>query len=116
MTMAAADPALSVLGNTFGLAGFTPHGFCLAWQPGLIWLHAVSDLLTTIAYFSIPATMLVVLLRRRDVAFRRVIVLFAAFIMACGTTHLLSVVTLWVPLYWVEGWSKAVTAVLSIVT
>jgi len=119
MTMAAAGPSstiLSELGIIGRLADFTPHGFCLAWQPGLIWLHAASDLLTAAAYYSIPAAILVVLSRRRDVQFRPVILLFAVFILACGTTHLMSVVTLWVPLYWLEGTVKAVTAALSVVT
>ena len=62
----------------FPLSDYTPHGFCLAWQPGLIWLQAVSDLLTVLAYYSIPAAILVVLARRRDLQFRPVILLFAA--------------------------------------
>ncbi len=119
MSMAAAGPPDSILAGwekDWGLAGFTPHGFCLAWQPGLIWLHAVSDVLTAAAYYAIPAAIFVLLSRRRDVPFRPVILLFAVFITACGTTHLMSAVTLWVPLYWLEGTIKAITAALSVVT
>ncbi len=95
---------------------FTPHGFCLAWQPGLIWLEAGSDLLIAAAYFSIPAALLVFVRRRRDLAFKPIFALFAAFILACGTTHLLGALTLWVPAYWQDGIVKAITAVLSVVT
>ena len=95
---------------------YTPHGFCLAWQPGLIWLHAGSDLLTAAAYFSIPATLLLLLRRRRDLAFKPVFALFAAFILACGTTHILGAVTLWLPVYWLDGAIKALTAILSVAT
>jgi PAS domain S-box-containing protein len=95
---------------------FTPHGFCLAWEPGLIWLQAGSDLLIAAAYFSIPATLLLFLRRRRDLVFKPVFVLFAAFIMACGATHILGTVTLWLPLYWLDGAVKALTAVLSVAT
>ncbi len=98
------------------LSGLTPHGFCLAWQPGLIWLHAVSDLLIAAAYFSIPAALLTFLRRRSDLAFKPVVGLFAAFILACGTTHVLGAVTLWVPAYWLDGAVKALTAVLSVLT
>jgi PAS domain S-box-containing protein len=42
--------------------------------------------------------------------------LFAAFIVACGTTHAMSVVTLWVPAYYLDGILKAATAALSICT
>jgi PAS domain S-box-containing protein len=98
------------------IADFTPHGFCLAWDPGLIWLQAGSDLLIAAAYYSIPATLLIFLRRRRDLAFRPLFGLFAAFILACGTTHVLAVITLWQPLYWLDGGVKAVTAALSVAT
>lgn len=94
----------------------TPHGFCLAWEPGLIWLQAGSDLVIAASYYSIPLALVVFARRRTDLAFRWILLLFAAFILACGTTHLFSVLTLWVPAYWAEGVVKAVTAVISIVT
>ena len=96
--------------------GLTPHGFCLLWQPGLIWLHAVSDLLTGFAYFSIPLALLTLVRKRQDLAFGGVFWLFAAFIIACGLTHFMSVLTLWVPAYQLEGDIKALTALLSVLT
>jgi two-component sensor histidine kinase len=54
--------------------------------------------------------------QRRDLRYGWVIYLFVAFILACGATHLLSILTLWVPAYGVEGLVKLLTAVLSIVT
>jgi signal transduction histidine kinase len=48
--------------------------------------------------------------------FSWVFVMFAAFILACGTTHVLGLWTLWVPVYWLDGAVKAVTAVLSLAT
>ena len=98
------------------LDALTPHGFCLAWEPGLIWLQAGSDLVIAASYYSIPLALVVFARRRTDLAFRWISSLFAAFILACGTTHLFSVLTLWVPAYWAEGVVKAVTAVISIVT
>jgi diguanylate cyclase (GGDEF)-like protein/PAS domain S-box-containing protein len=102
----------------FGLdaSGLTPHGFCLLWEPGLIWLHAGSDLITGAAYFAIPAALVLALRRRRHTAFGRMFWLFAAFILACGMTHFLAIVTLWVPAYYLEGVAKAVTALLSLGT
>jgi PAS domain S-box-containing protein len=97
-------------------ADLTPHGFCLAWDPGLIWLEAVSDALIALAYFSIPAALILFLRRRHDLAFRPIFGLFAAFIVACGATHVMGVLTLWVPAYWLDGWLKALTAVLSVAT
>jgi signal transduction histidine kinase len=45
-----------------------------------------------------------------------VFLLFGAFIVLCGTGHLLSLLTLWVPAYGLEGVVKAATAVVSILT
>jgi diguanylate cyclase (GGDEF)-like protein len=97
-------------------AGLAPHGFCLSWQPGLIWLHLVSDLAIGFAYFSIPLALVALVRRRQDLVFSGMLWLFAAFIVACGATHFMSVVTLWIPAYWAEGWVKAVTAILSVST
>ena len=35
----------------FDTSGLAPHGFCLLWEPGLIWLYAISDTLIALAYF-----------------------------------------------------------------
>ena len=95
---------------------FSPHGICLLWEPELIWLHVVSDALIAAAYFSIPFALTILVTRRRDLKFGWVYWAFAIFIMACGLTHVLSIYTLWVPIYGIEGMVKAVTAAASIVT
>ncbi len=99
-------------------AGLTAHGFCLSWAPGLIALHAGSDAIIGLAYFSIPLALAWFVRERRDLepAHRWVASLFVAFILACGATHLFSILTLWVPAYGIEGLVKALTAVLSIAT
>jgi PAS domain S-box-containing protein len=100
----------------FDPSGLTPHGFCLLWEPGLVWLHALSDLGIGIAYFTIPMALAVFARRRRDLVFRPLFWLFAAFILLCGTGHLFDVLTLWVPAYWADGLVKAATAIVSIIT
>ena len=42
--------------------------------------------------------------------------MFAGFIVACGTTHLLSAITIWLPLYWLDGIVKGLTALISVAT
>ena len=96
--------------------GLTPHGFCLLWEPGLLWTHALSDIAIAIAYFSIPAALVVVARSRKDLMFRPVFWLFAAFILLCGTEHILEVVTLWIPAYGWQGAVKVATAATSAVT
>ena len=97
-------------------AGLTAHGFCLSWAPGLIALHAGSDAVIGLAYFSIPLALVWFVRERRDLQYGWIAYLFGAFILACGTTHLFSILTLWVPVYGLEGLVKAVTAALSIAT
>jgi signal transduction histidine kinase len=94
----------------------TPHGFCLSWDPALLGLHITSDAVIALAYFTIPVALTVLVNRRRDLAFPWVFSLFALFITACGTTHLMDIWTLWHPDYVLQGVIKAVTAVASIAT
>lgn len=93
-----------------------PHGHCYVWMPGLVWLHQLSDGLITVSYYSIPITLAYFAKKRADLPYRWVFLMFCAFIVACGTTHLMEIVTLHVPYYWVSGSVKAMTAVLSITT
>jgi PAS domain S-box-containing protein len=100
----------------FDPSGLTPHGFCRLWEPGLLWLHAVSDFGIGSAYFASSLALFSIIRRRSDVKFRPVVGLFASFILLCGIGHWLDLLTLWVPAYGVEGLVKAVTAASSIVT
>ncbi|MBR0815113.1 PAS domain S-box protein [Bradyrhizobium diazoefficiens] len=94
----------------------SPHGICLLWEPQLIWLHVVADTCIAAAYFSIPFALAILVTKRRDLKFGWVYWAFAVFIMACGLTHVLSIYTLWVPIYGIEGIVKAATAVASVFT
>ena len=88
---------------------FMPHGQCYLWTPGIVWLHVVSDALIALAYFSIPVSLLRFVRQRRDAEFRGVYVCFAAFVLACGTTHLLEIWNVWHAHYWLSGGAKAKT-------
>lgn len=98
------------------LGPYIPHGHCYLWQPGLVWLHLLSDALVALSYWMIAGALVYFVQRRPDVPFKPLFWLFAAFIAACGATHLLSVWTLWFPTYWVSGTVKAVTALVSLAT
>lgn len=95
---------------------FMPHGHCYFWQPEVLWLNVFSDLGIALAYFTIPVALLVFTRRRRDLAFRKVFILFSGFILACGATHSFEIFTVWTPLYRLEGLLKLVTALVSIAT
>lgn len=93
-----------------------PHGMCYLWQPGVLWLNVASDALITLAYFSIPFTLLYFVRKRADLQFNWMFVCFAIFIVACGTTHLMEILVVWHPAYWVSGGVKALTAFASVPT
>lgn len=107
---------LNLLKTLFSPTQYMPHGHCYLWQTPLVWLHIVSDALIAIAYWSIPAMLLYFVRRREDVPFSRVFVLFSAFILLCGTGHLIEIWTLWHPAYWLSGLEKAATALVSCYT
>lgn len=94
---------------------FMPHGMCYMWRWDMLLLHVGSDLLIALAYFTIPAALLVLLRKRPDVP-KPIFRLFVAFIMLCGITHLLSVVVVWEPIYLIQGLAKLATAIVSITT
>ena len=79
-------------------------------------MHVFSDAVIGIAYYSIPAVLVFLVWRRKDMDFGWVFWLFAAFILACGTTHFFGIWTLWNPDYGTQGLIKFVTAVVSIMT
>jgi signal transduction histidine kinase/CheY-like chemotaxis protein len=98
----------------FDDSALTAHGFCLLWEPGLIWTYTLSDAAIALAYFSIPAALLYVARKRSELMIRPLLWLFAAFILLCGTTHWLDVVTLWWPWYGIQATVKAATAIVSV--
>src|SRR5215467_11101154 len=95
---------------------FMPHGMCYFWNPGVLWLNVVSDILIALAYYAIPLLLFRFARRRRDISFKGIFVAFGIFILACGTTHVLSAVTVWNPVYRLEAAVKVVTAVASVIT
>lgn len=95
---------------------FIPHGHCYLWRPEIVWLHVVSDAAIALAYYFIPFALWYFIRRRKDLAFDWMFGCFAAFILACGTTHALQIWTLWHGTYRLEGLVKALTAGLSLAT
>ena len=107
---------VDLLKTFFSSGNFMPHGHCYLWEPGVLWLHITSDALIALAYFSIPFTMVYFIRKRRDFPFNWMFLCFAAFIIACGTTHLMEIWVIWHPTYWLSGGIKALTALVSVPT
>ena len=93
-----------------------PHAVCWASAPRLIWTMVITNLITFLSYFSICLTLFYLSRRTSRVIARDwkyFLVGFALFIVACGSTHLLEVVTTWWPAFWIDAWTNIITAALS---
>lgn len=95
---------------------FMPHGHCFLWKPEILWLNVISDFIIACSYYVIPFYLLYLVKKRRDLEFNWVVVMFACFILACGTTHVMDILTIWKPYYAVQGLVKSVTAAISMMT
>lgn len=119
------------IGSWLSSDAFMPHGMCYLWKPELLWLHVVSDAVIAASYLTIPPVIVYLVWRARRIMAEGedggegesrglphewMFVAFGTFIVACGVTHIVSIVTVWQPVYWVSGGVKAVTAVASIGT
>tara|TARA_R110002072_G_C7918868_1_gene530893 strand:- start:344 stop:1738 length:1395 start_codon:yes stop_codon:yes gene_type:complete len=99
--------------------GFIPHGHCFYWIPELLWTLVISDAVIVVSYYAIPLIIFYLIHNRLKRADRELIIIFAMFglfIIACGTTHLISIVTIWHPDYWLSALAKSITAGISLIT
>ena len=94
---------------------FMPHGHCYLWTPSMVWTQVAANASIGLAYVSISAT-LAALVRRVRLPFSWVYIAFGTFILACGLTHFMDVVTVWHPIYWADAGVRVVTAVASVST
>jgi PAS domain S-box-containing protein len=96
--------------------GFDPHGHCFLWKAEILWLHVISDACIALAYYSIPIALIYLVHRRRDIIYGWMVVMFGAFILLCGTTHVMDIWTVWEGTYRLQGLVKLLTAVVSVGT
>lgn len=101
----------------FGVNEFIPHGYCLTWDSPLLWLTAISDGLMTLSYATYPIAIAYFVWKRKDLQYRWLyLTFFNAFILTCASTHLMSLITLWIPLYWLDASIKALSALIAAAT
>jgi PAS domain S-box-containing protein len=100
-----------------GDSAFLPHAFCYLNNARLTWTHVISDSLIALSYLSISATLLFIVRKSQgSIPFHWLILAFGLFIVACGGTHAMEVLTVWRPYYWLSASIKVVTAGASVAT
>jgi len=96
---------------------FLPHLYCYLRNPAVVWTHVAADSLIGVAYFAISITLGYLVYKGwHDLPFQGLLMAFGLFILACGCTHLMEVVTVWVPVYVVSAAVKILTALASVTT
>jgi hypothetical protein len=108
-------PKLAV--RLFGSNDYLPHLFCYLRRPALVWTHVTADSVIGVAYLAISVTLAYLVYKaRRDIPFHWIFLAFGLFIIACGGTHFMEVVTIWKPIYVFSAVVKIFTALASLMT
>ncbi|OOQ58381.1 hypothetical protein BC343_11505 [Mucilaginibacter pedocola] len=102
--------------NIFSTADWPPRWHCGSWSDFHGWLYIISDIGIWAAYFAIPIMMLLLLRKKKDIPFHKIFLLFVAFILLCGLTHLIDAAIFWWPAYRLSALVRFITAVVSIFT
>lgn len=99
------------------VSDWPPRWKCGTWSDFHGWLYIISDLLIWFAYFLIPVIIINYITKKKAVLkFNKAYVFFAAFILLCGTTHLLDAIMFWAPMYRLNALVRFLTAIVSLVT
>ncbi|AQG79493.1 histidine kinase [Spirosoma montaniterrae] len=93
-----------------------PRWFCGRWTDFHGWLYIVSDLTIWLAYMAIPLILIRFVVLKKGVPLPGVFVLFGAFILLCGATHLLDAMMFWWPAYRFSAFIRFLTGVVSVAT
>ncbi|MGZ4960101.1 MAG: sensor histidine kinase [Methylomonas sp.] len=108
---------MQALVDYFGVKDFIPHGYCLAWNPALLWTTVISDAAMVLGYGSYPIAVTYFVWKRQDLEYRWLyLAFFNGFILTCTSTHLMKVITVWLPLYWLSAYLNVLSAIVSVAT
>lgn len=116
---------LAIIAITYATVGFgwvlsttnyPPRWQCGDWTTWIGWLHILSDVAIWAAYIAIPAMLIFFARNGENIPFRELFALFSAFIVFCGSTHLMEAIIFWWPAYGLAGVLKSGTAIVSVAT
>lgn len=98
----------------FGSDHFAPHGYCFLWSPTLLWGMVIGDLLIVASYYTIPIALITFFSKRGAGKYHSLLWKFGAFILLCGTTHIIYLWNIWNSAYYLEMVVKLATGLVSI--
>ena len=101
-------------------ANYLPHRYCYLAKPGLVWTNAVADGLIAVSYALLFGCLFWLAAKARHIAvfhpYLWIFVGFGSFILACGITHGMEIVTIWWPVYPLAAALKVACAAVSVST
>lgn len=100
----------------FDTSDWPPRWHCGTWSDFHGWLYILSDVVIWAAYFLIPVLLIRMVTHRKDLPFPKIIWLFIAFIILCGTTHLVDAIIFWWPAYRLSALIRCLTGIVSLST
>lgn len=102
------------IAGLFDSERWMPRWNCGQWEPWEGWLYITSDLLIALAYFAIPALILLLIKQKKsELPFLKIFWLFFLFIFLCGATHFIDAVIFWKPVYQFSAFVRFATALVS---
>lgn len=108
------DQVKQFFSGIFNTDNWPPRWHCGTWSEFHGWLYIFSDLLIAVSYFAIPLLLIVLLTKRKDIPFPRILWLFVAFIILCGCTHLIDACIFWWPAYRLSALLRLITGIVSV--
>jgi signal transduction histidine kinase len=101
----------------FATNKWPPRWKCGEWSDFLGWMYIVSELMIWTSYFLIPMLILnYIRSKKASVKFQKVYVLFASFILLCGSTHFIDAMMFWIPMYRFNALVRLATGIISLST
>ncbi len=103
--------------NLFATAHWPARWHCGTWSDFHGWLYISSDIAIWLSYYAIPVIILGYMYKKKsELKYLTTYVLFAFFILLCGSTHLLDAVMFWMPMYRLSALVKFLTGAVSLFT
>lgn len=101
----------------FSYDAWPPRWKCGYWSDFHGWLYIISELMVWAAYFMMPLLIINYFYQKRmTIRYRNVYLLFATFILLCGSTHFLDALMFWIPMYRFNAIVRLLTGVVSLFT
>ena len=105
-----------VLTWLFDVDGFSPHGFCLAWNPAVLVAQVSADTAIAVSYLSVAVTIATFARLRGDLVFPWIFRMIAIVFALCGIVHLSDLAIIWLPVYDVQTVLKIGAGLSSVAT